>query len=308
MAGSRFKIHNSDRWPVLKGGLPCWLAVALVCFGGASPGRAQEGPYFVTYDHHLEEPGDLEIEFEPTTARPDRGNRFVSGVAEFEYGTTDWWTTEVYLDGQSTINDSTVFSGYRIENRFRLLSGRHRINPVLYGEYESLSADKALKEVVGFDSQADALEPNSVARSETEHEVETRLILGSDYKRWNIAWNFIGEKNLAHEPWEFGYAVGVSRPIGGAGPAARCGFCPHKFRAGVEIYGGLGTADRFTTHGTSQYIAPVVAWALPAGPKFRISPAFGLTGPAYNFVLRMGVSYEFEGFGGRVMKFFREGK
>ncbi|HXH51343.1 MAG TPA: hypothetical protein VNM47_18540 [Terriglobia bacterium] len=266
--------------------------------------HAQESGYFVTYDHHMEEPGSLEVEFEPTTAQPGGGNRFFSGLTEFEYGTTAWWTTELYLEGQKTLNDSTVFSGYRLENRFHILPGDHWINPVLYLEYERLSADKALKEVVGFDGQEDGLEPNGITRGEVEREVETRLILSSDYKGWNISENFIGEKNLAHEPWEFGYAIGISRPLGLAASPFACSFCPENFRAGLELYGGLGTADRFTFHDTSQYIAPVLAWSLPAGPVFRISPSFGLTDPAYGFILRLGVSYEFSGFGHAMRAFF----
>lgn len=284
--------------------LPRLLTTVLLMTGSVAAGRAQEGPYFVTYDHHMEEPGSLEIEFEPATARPMGGNRFFSGLTEFEYGTTAWWTTEVYLEGQSTANESTVFSGFRVENRFHVLAGDHRINPVLYVEYENLSADKSSKEVVGFDGQLDALEPNSVAGARTEHEVETRLILSSDFKGWNIAENFIGEKNLAHEPWEFGYTVGISRPLALAASPYVCRFCAENFHAGLEFYGGLGTADRFTLHGTSHYIAPEVAWSLPAGPTLSVSPSFGLTDAAYGFLLRLGVSYEFPGFGGSVRKLF----
>ena len=32
---------------------------------------------------------------------------------EFEYGVKAWWTTELYLDGQTTFHDSTVFTGFR---------------------------------------------------------------------------------------------------------------------------------------------------------------------------------------------------
>lgn len=284
--------------------LPRLMAATLIWMGCAVAGRAQEAPYFVTYDHHMEEPGNLEIEFEPTMARPSGGNRSFSGTAEVEYGTTAWWTTEFYLEGQSTLNDSTVFSGYRVENRFHTLAGDHWINPVFYVEYERLSADRALKEVVGFDGQEDGIEPNGIARGEVEHEIETRFILSSDYKGWNISENLIGEKNLAHEPWEFGYAIGLSRPVGLAAAPFRCNFCPENFRAGVELYGGLGTADRFTFHDTSQYIAPMLAWSVPDGPTFRVSPSFGLTKAAYNFILRFSVSYEFPGFGRRMRQFF----
>jgi hypothetical protein len=304
MVGSHRDFYAFPIKVFLKHGFRYFVAAMVLWAGTMAIAQAQESPYFVTYDHHMEEPGNLEIEFEPTAARPNGGNRFFSGLTEFEYGTTAWWTTEFYLEGQSTANDSTVFSGYRIENRFHVLGGNHWINPVLYVEYESLSADKTLKEVVGFDGQEDGLEPNSIAAAETEHEVETRLILSSDFRGWNLSENFIGEKNLAHEPWEFGYAIGVNRSLGLAAAPFRCTVCPENFRAGVEFYGGLGTADRFTFHDTSQYVAPVVAWSLPDGPTFSVSPSFGLTDPAYGFVLRLGISYEFPGFGRSVRRFF----
>jgi len=50
---------------------------------------------------------------------------------------------ELYLDGQSTSKESTVFTGYRWENRFRPLLREHWINPVLYVEFENINgADK----------------------------------------------------------------------------------------------------------------------------------------------------------------------
>ncbi|MGH9551577.1 MAG: hypothetical protein ACRD3W_19480, partial [Terriglobales bacterium] len=63
---------------------------------------AQEWPYFVTYSHVLEEPGNLEVELRGVQASPKYGNPFSSGIIEFEYGATAWWTTELYLSGQHT--------------------------------------------------------------------------------------------------------------------------------------------------------------------------------------------------------------
>jgi hypothetical protein len=283
----------------------CLLAGLLIWPGAVATGRAQEGPYFVTYDSHLEEPGNLELEFEPTAGKPRGGNSFLSYLTEFEYGTSAWWTTELYVEGQSTRNDSTLFTGFRVENRFQVLAGQHWVNPVLYVEYEDISgADKALKEVVGFDSQDDGAASNGVARREIQREVETKLILSSDYKGWNMAENFIAEKNLAHAPWEFGYAWGLNRPLRLAASPSSCNICGENWRAGVEIYGGLGTVDQFTLRDTSQYIAPVLAWSLPSGTTLRISPTFGLTDNAYRFLLRLGVTYEFPGLGQRVKQFF----
>src|SRR5271166_4097986 len=164
---------------------------------------AGERPYFVTYDQTMEEPGNLEIEAKGLTASPQDGNSFLSGVTEFEYGAKGWWTTEFYLAGQTTSNESTIFTGYRWENRFRLLMHEHIVNPVLYLEYEDLNgADKSLLEVVGFASQFDAQIPNAEASRERKREIEARLILSSNVNGWNISENFIAEKNLAGDPWE----------------------------------------------------------------------------------------------------------
>jgi hypothetical protein len=268
--------------------------------------RAQEGPYFVTYDHHMEEPGNLEISFSPVLGIPKGGDRFLSSLMEFEYGVKGWWTTEFYLDGQSTFGQSTLFTGYRWENRFRPLMGEHWINPVLYVEFEDINgADKTLKEVVGFDSGEDLAAPNAEGRGEREREIETKLILSSDYKGWNFAENFIAEKNLANEPWEFGYAIGVNRPLALAASPEECSFCAENFRVGLELYGGLGDWHRFTLSGTSHYLGPVVAWELPNGTTFRISPAFGLTRESGRALIRFGISYEVPGFGERVRRLFR---
>ncbi|MGA8144438.1 MAG: hypothetical protein WB987_11165 [Candidatus Acidiferrales bacterium] len=271
-----------------------------------TPSRAQDTHYFVAYSHHLEEPGSLDVEFYTNYGMQKAGKDFIAPWVELEYGTTAWWTTEFYLDTQSTFGDSTLFTGFRWENRFRPLMRERWINPVLYVEYENTSgADKTLKEVVGFDNQFDFAEPNSELRKEHEHEIETKLILSSDYKGWNISENFIGEKNLGHEAWEFGYALGVSRPLRLAATPNFCRFCRENFVVGTEMYGGLGTAASLTLSGTSHYVAPLVAWELPNGVSLSLSPGFGLNDNSHRFLLRWGISYEIPGFGRKVRRLFR---
>lgn len=278
----------------LLGGL--FLAPSASCAG--------ERPYFVTYDQTMEEPGNLEIEAKGLTTSPQEGNGFLSGVTEFEYGAKGWWTTEFYLDGQTTSNESTIFTGFRWENRFRLLMHEHKVNPVLYVEYEDLNgANKSLLEVVGFDSQYDALVPNSVASRERLHEIEMRLILSSNVNGWNISENFIAEKNLAGNPWEFGYSAAISRPLSLLASADECVLCRENFQAGLELYGGLGTWNKVTFHGTSQYLAPVLSWQV-RNAAFKISPTFGLTNASFRAMLRFGVSYEFAGFSRKLRKVF----
>jgi hypothetical protein len=273
------------------------LLWAFACLGGI-PCRAAEGPFFITYTHQMEEPGNLEIANRNVTAKPSGGNRFVGAATELEYGVTGWWTSAFYLDGQSTRRESSLFTGYRWENRLRLLQHEHWINPVLYVEFENINgADRALLAIVGHDGNDDIAEPNAEARIERKRELEAKLILSSYFKGWTIAENFIAEKNLAHAPFEFGYAAGVSRPLALAARPERCNLCPENFQVGVEIYGGLGTHSDFGITETSHYLAPTVAWTLANRTTFKISPGFGLTGSSVGFLLRFGVSYEFAQFG-----------
>jgi hypothetical protein len=267
--------------------------------------RGQESPYVVTYDHYLEEPGNLEIEYFSTFGTQRAGNDFHAFWAEFEYGATAWWTTELYLEGQTTFNDSTIFTGYRWENRIRPLKSEHFINPILYFEYESKNgADKILKEVEGHDVQADFLIPNAEARKEHIHEVELKLILSSTVKGWNFSENVLAAKNLSNHPWEFGYALGASRPLAMKASATRCSFCAQNFVAGVEMYGGLGDRYSFGLKDTAHYLAPVIAWNLPSGWTLRVSPGFGLNNNSNRLLLRWGISREISGFGEMVARMF----
>src|SRR5262249_43502004 len=95
-------------------------------------------PYFITYDHHMEEVDALEIEASSVLGRDDDINRFWGNWVEFEYGARRWWTTALYLDWQHTRHEGSVFTGFRIENRFRLFQEERWINPVIYVEYEHL--------------------------------------------------------------------------------------------------------------------------------------------------------------------------
>jgi hypothetical protein len=266
---------------------------------------AQENPYIVAYDHYLEEPGNMEIEYFSTLGTQRGGNGYHAFWTEFEYGATAWWTTEFYLDGQSTFNESTVFTGFRWENRFRVLKHEHFINPVLYMEYEHKSgADKILKEGEGHDVESDFLTPNAEARKEHINEVELKLILSSTFKGWNFTENTLAAKDLSNSPWEFGYALGASRPLALKASAKRCALCLQNFVAGVEMYGGLGDRHNFGLHDTSHYLAPLLAWNLPSDWTLRLSAGFGLNDQSHRFLLRWGLSREITGFGSMVGRMF----
>jgi hypothetical protein len=268
-------------------------AVFILILAGALAASAQEN-YFVTYTHQMEEPGNLEVGLKSASGWPKAGNSFVGSSLEFEYGMKTWWTTELYLDGQATAGANATFSGFRWENRFRPLLTEHWINPVLYAEFEDINgSNRSLLEIVGHDGLADTIERPE--RAEKERELELKLILSSNTRGWNFAENFIAEKNFAAgEPWEFGYAVGASRALSLKASPNPCTFCRENFALGAEMYGGLGDTDGFGLSNTSHYLAPTVTWNVPAGPTFRISPGFGLNGNSNGFLLRLGMTYEFE--------------
>jgi hypothetical protein len=153
------------------------ISALLVLLCPARPLHAKEPPYFVTYSDVMEEPGNQEISYEGINAAPKNANAFISGTVEFEYGLKACWTTEVYLSGQTTQNDSTIFTGYRWENRFRPLMRTHFINPVLYAEYEHTSfADRSFLEVTGHQTISDLYLTNAQARTEVERAMELKLI------------------------------------------------------------------------------------------------------------------------------------
>ena len=136
-------------------------------------GVAAEGPFFVTYTHQMEEPGNLEFATKNVLGKPRGGNRFLGTTAEFEYGVTAWWTSELYLDGQTTGSHDSLFTGFRWENRFRLLPREHWINPVFYFEFANLNGvDRSLLEIVNHDGNDDLRQANADARFEKKREIE----------------------------------------------------------------------------------------------------------------------------------------
>ena len=280
------------------------LMLALLASPFLTSARAQEGPLLVTYTQHLEEPGNLELAVHNTIGIPRSGEPgYFAPYAEFEYGVKAWWTSEVYLEALSRRQDSTIFTGWRWENRFRLIPREHLINPVLYLEYERLNeASSIQKEIVGEAHVLD--EPNSELRREVANELEAKFIFGSNWRDWNISENFILEKNFSEEEGvEFGYAFGLSRPLGTLASSSDCAWCRENFAVGIEMYGGLGSSREFGLADTAHYLAPAVSWQMGNG-ALRFSPAFGLTHQSAPVLLRVGYSHEIHGFGKMISALF----
>src|SRR5690349_1743912 len=94
----------------------------------AWPAAAQERAYFVTYDHYLEEAGNLEIAVANTSGLAKGDNHTYNAPwLEIEYGVRGWWTTEFYFEGVMAGPDGSGVAGWRFENRFRPMKAEHRI-------------------------------------------------------------------------------------------------------------------------------------------------------------------------------------
>lgn len=278
-----------------------FLAIAL-----SVPGFAQTSPYFVAYDHTMEEPGNLEINHKSMIGwQRENLPTYWAPLVEFEYGVTGWWSSSIYLEAASQSHDATVFTGFRLENRLKPLKQEHKINPILYVEFEDVNEASRIKnEVVGHAELSD--EPLSALRAEKAREVEGKLILSSNAKGWNFAENFILEKNMTEdEGVEFGYALGISRPLASMASGNKCRLCRENFNVGLELYGGLGSTEAFGLSNTAHYLAPTVAWRFSQDQVLRVSPNFGLTGNSDRVLLRIGYTYEIEGFGSQVARMFR---
>lgn len=289
----RRSIKNKESLRMLSLRTPWFFAVAVMtCV--ASTAVAQERAYFVTYNHYLEETRELEIGVANTSGVPKHDDpSYHAPWLELEYGVTGWWTSELYLEGLTTGNSGGGFTGWRWENRFRLLKSEHRVNPVLYVEYESVNeASRIQKEIVG--SGALSFEEGiGHLRSEHEHELEAKLILSSTFAGWNVAENFIIERSLTEaEGFELGYAIGASRHLGSLASAKACRFCRENFVAGVEMYGGLGSTKERGLTDTRHYIAPVFAWRVTPSSTLKASVGVGLTAASEHALIRLGYAVE----------------
>jgi hypothetical protein len=267
--------------------------------------RAQPSPFFVAYSHHLEATGDLEVSLKSIGGESNSCKPYVAAAIEFEYGARDWWTSALYIDGQGTVGERASLTGYRWENRLRVLPHEHWINPVLYLEYESVNrVDSVLLEIVNHDGDRTGLS-NGLMQPAKKRELEGRLILGSHFEGITIAENFIVDRNIRYGPLDFGYAIGLSRQLTVGPPQERCRFCPENFQVGVEVYGGLGSSDSFGLPNTSHYLAPTASWMILNGTILFISPTFGVSASSTRLLLRIGISHEVDDFGRSIRNLFR---
>ena len=296
LLGKVMKI-NSPPWGATSVRLLALIAAAV------APAQAQAGQdaNFILYNHHMEEKGALEVEVYSDYGHVGNGEpNYTAQLLEFEYGVTGLWTTSLYLEGAKVFEDGGRydFASFRFENRVRLFKDETLLNPVLYVEYEQKEPEsKFHRSIVGRVDTAGGPE-------ETEHEIETKLILGHDFSsRFNVAFNTIQELKLDNGVWSFGYAAGlnydifrsfdVQPPAGAAAGAIEL----EKVTLGLEMFGGAGdTVNGLTLDPdkTEQYAGVNLRADFSNNVHVGVGGAFGLTSSSEDALLRMTAGIEFE--------------
>lgn len=270
-----------------------------------SPALAGNGANFVLYNQHTEEKGETEVKLYTDVAQVGSNeDDYLAQLLEIEHGVTDTWTTALYLEGVKIDDEDYAFGSFRFENRVRLFREVTLLNPVLYAEYEQKEPEsRYIRAVTG---RTDGEEEEEEEEG-TEHELETKLIVGHDLTdRLNVAFNWINEVNFDNGNWEFGYAAGINYVLyGAAGGREETeheemneeSWDLEKVVLGLEFYGGLGDSVLGLTLDsgkTQQYAGVNLLAKFENEFHFGVGGAFGLTGDSEDAILRLVAGYEFE--------------
>jgi len=261
--------------------------------------HAGSGANFVLYNQHTARQGEKEIKLYSDFSNAGEGQNYSAQLVELEYGVTERWTTALYFEGVEIDGDSYDFGGWRFENRVRLFEQNVFLNPVIYVEYEQLEPEHRYKRAVT--GRTDGVEEDEEDEG-TEHEVETKVILGQDISdRLDVAFNWINEVNVDTGKWEFGYAAGFNYVLFEAEEVEHVGrerrWTLEEIKLGVEFFGGLGDSELGLTldeANTEQYAAVNLKGEFDNGVELGIGGAFGLTDDSEDAILRTMIGYEFK--------------
>jgi len=270
--------------------------LALLAALGMCDARAGNEANFVLYSQYTEPAGEIEINVYNDFSR-GAGSlpRYSAQQIEIEYAFTNKLVSALYVDAQKSPDESYQFGAWKFETRYRLFEyGTVFLNPVLYVEYETeRPANRYISEVLG---RTDTPDPPGGPR--TEHNIETKLILGEDIgKNFDVAFNWINEANLDTGHWEFGYAAGLNYSLYRVERNKADPWSVRSVKLGAELYGGLGDNWRGLTLDpgvTQQYAGLNLKTAFSNDVNFTIGVAAGLTSPSEHALLRLQLGYEFK--------------
>ncbi len=263
------------------------IGVLSVWAGAALAGN---GANFVLYNHHTAEAGEMEVMLMSDFGQDPDGTRYTAQMVEFELGVTDRWTMEFMVEGQATFGEGGYnFTGFRLENRYRLFEYGTFLNPVIYVEYESLSDDTLYLMEMSGREDASVQEKNRPR----ERVLESRLILAQDITaNLDVSVNWLNESDLDTGVTSFGYAVGLNYKLSSIWPESRG---RPRVIVGLEFFGGVGDSDRGITVDpdiTQHYMSPNMTLRITDKMMVKLGAAIGLTNVSQDLV-RTAFGYEF---------------
>ena len=164
------------------------LAVTMLLFVGvlncAGNAYAHLRTYAFTEEYRTIPQGNFELEQWTTFQVPDGSKTSENSIqyqSELEYGLMDHWTISNYerwktknVEGS---DDSTNYEGFKFETKYRIGErGKYWVDPLVYLEWKT--------------------DPRE---HEHHNELEAKLVLSKDFGKFNVAYNHIGEWQLARD-------------------------------------------------------------------------------------------------------------
>lgn len=201
---------------------------------------ADRRSYVWTYEYLTMVKGEVELEFYNTVEWKDKSDSKTNTWKpwlEIEYGITDNWDISLYQQFKQTNSSKSAdvkfeYDGMKIRTRYKIgEKGSFFVDPLLYFEWKR---------------NDDFTVPNTL---------ETKLILGKDFDRLNLSFNYILDdielashaKPAAHKyasgiSYEFDPSFKLGFEFNGSFSAEKHYFGPSISFAGSKIWTTIGTA------------------------------------------------------------------
>ena len=241
------------------------LVVGMMALG-APRAEAHMRDFLVTEEYYTTSRGEFEVELKNNMNFPEADNSATYNSEhqiELEYGITDHLQLAYYEVFTWDRSQDWERDAFQVEAKYRFAeAGQWPVDLALYIEYKNPDGHRELRSDV----------------------LENKVILGKNLGRWNLAFNFVFEKELNNsEPWEYEYTLGASYEV------------TPRFQVGVEIKEGLGDSHSFRVFDGEQnlQLIPSVAFNVTSHIRMIVGPAFGLTRSSDDFQLRSIVECEF---------------
>jgi len=229
-----------------------FIATLTICAASASATKTVTSPYVHEGEASIEWKGGYDIE-------DDKDDSWHT-EAEFAYGVTSWWGSEVELEMEHDgTKDETEFSGIAWKNKFQLApKGEFFVDPGL-----RIDLSKNLQD--GPD------------------ELSAKLLLAKKLGEFSNKANFIFSHEIGEDSgddWEYGFAYAIAHPV------------TDNFDLGVEWYSDFGNMTEDFDDEKHQ-VGPVAYGAIGESVGYEVGALIGVSEAAPDALLKAVVEYEF---------------